>query len=46
MKIYSNERIDANMDNNINEKVDLSLSNEEFYKRYGRKKIVSLFTLG
>lgn len=36
------------MDNNINEneKVDLSLSNEEFYKRYGRKKIVSLFTLG
>ncbi|GMQ56803.1 tRNA (N(6)-L-threonylcarbamoyladenosine(37)-C(2))-methylthiotransferase MtaB [Vallitalea sediminicola] len=28
------------------EKVDLSLSNEEFYKRYKRKKLVSTHTLG
>ena len=34
------------MDKNINEKIDLSLSNKEFFKRYGRKKIVSTFTLG
>lgn len=34
------------MDKNNNEKVDLSLDNEEFYKRYGRKKIIAAFTLG
>ena len=28
------------------EKVDLSLDNEDFFERYGRKKIVSMFTLG
>ena len=34
------------MEKNNREKVDLSLDNEEFFKRYGRKKIVSTFTLG
>lgn len=34
------------MKKNNREKVDLSLDNEEFFKRYGRKKIVSTFTLG
>lgn len=29
-----------------NEKADLTLSSEEFYKRYGRKKTVGMFTLG
>lgn len=28
------------------EKVDLTLSSEEFYKRYGRKKTISTYTLG
>lgn len=28
------------------ERIDLSLSSEEFYKKYGRKKIISTFTLG
>jgi threonylcarbamoyladenosine tRNA methylthiotransferase MtaB len=31
---------------NNNEKADLTLSSEEFYKRYGRKKTVGMFTLG
>lgn len=35
-----------NNNNDKHEKVDLSLDNEEFFKRYGRKKIVSTFTLG
>jgi len=34
------------MNNNEIEKVDLALSNEEFYKRYGRKKTVGTYTLG
>lgn len=34
------------MDNISNEKVDLTLDNEEFYKTYGRKKSISIFTLG
>ena len=34
------------MKENNREKVDLSLDSEEFFKRYGRKKIVSTFTLG
>ncbi len=29
-----------------NNKIDLSLNKEDFYKKYGRKKTVSLFTLG
>lgn len=31
---------------NNNEKVGLTLDNEEFYRRYGRKKTVGMFTLG
>jgi len=36
------------MGNNYNktDRVDLALSNEEFYKAYGRKKTVSTYTLG
>jgi threonylcarbamoyladenosine tRNA methylthiotransferase MtaB len=34
------------MDINNNERVDLSLSDEEFLKPYGRKKSVSIYTLG
>lgn len=34
------------MKDNNKEKVDLSLDNEEFFKRYGRKKIIATFTLG
>lgn len=30
----------------MNNSVDLSLSNEEFYSKYGRKKIISTITLG
>ena len=34
------------MEKNTTEKVDLRLDSNEFYKKYGRKKIVSMFTLG
>jgi len=32
--------------NNDNEKVDISLSSEEFKKKHGRPKTISFFTLG
>lgn len=31
---------------NNDEKIDISLDNIEFERRYGRKKIISIFTLG
>lgn len=31
---------------NVNEKIDIRLSGEEFFNRYGREKRVSFFTLG
>ncbi|SHG90934.1 tRNA (N(6)-L-threonylcarbamoyladenosine(37)-C(2))-methylthiotransferase MtaB [Tepidibacter thalassicus] len=34
------------MENKNREKVDLSLDAEAFYKKYGRKKTISIFTLG
>jgi len=36
----------AGMDKKSMEKVDLSLTNEEFLKKYGRKKTVGVYTLG
>lgn len=34
------------MENKKREKIDLSLDGETFYKKYGRKKIMSTYTLG
>lgn len=38
--------MDKNKKSDLSQKVDLSLSNEDFYKRYERKKIISTCTLG
>ncbi|MHB8061915.1 MAG: hypothetical protein ACYDG2_04650 [Ruminiclostridium sp.] len=37
---------EAGMDKIKDERVDLSLNNEEFFSRYGHKKIISTCTLG